>query len=283
QPEFAGGGGKIVDLLFHGVAHEHQRLRLHLLGLAARMSKDFADLGAATATGNPAHETGEAYAVGDPAGGATFVEAAVVDELHLQPADRRRLAEHFALQLAGGIPGGLPAHGGVEREDQAPALAGLEGRRQSARASDEGVNLRTRGPGGRLAGRWCRSRSAVAILCHSACRGAVRRDYIRSINWPRWSVGAMAGLGGRRLLGHHVLKLERLIQGGGPFGAGGGAAAAALVEGELKAVDERAHLLVRGHVRHARTSAERRLVEVVEGAQPARKQLAIDKAFGKAV
>src|ERR1043166_9399120 len=136
------------------------------------MGEDFADLGAAAAAGNPAHEAGEARAVGDPAGRATFVEAAVVNELHLEPADRRRLAEHLALELAGGIPGRLAAHGGVKREDQPPALAGFEGRRQGTGAGDEGVDLRARGGSGRLTGPRCRSRSAVAILCHDPCRAA---------------------------------------------------------------------------------------------------------------
>ena len=47
-------------------------------------------------------------------------------------ADRGRLAEHVGLQRAGCIPGRLPAHGGVEREDQAPARA----RRGEAGPSD---------------------------------------------------------------------------------------------------------------------------------------------------
>ena len=72
----------------------------------------------------PRHQLGEPLGLRHPARGPAFVQAAVVDELDVEPADRRRLAEHVGLQPAGGIPGRLPAHGGVEREDQPAALPG---------------------------------------------------------------------------------------------------------------------------------------------------------------
>ena len=62
-----------------------------------------------------------ARGVGDPARGAGLAVAAVVDELHLEPAGARRGVEHRRLQPAGEVPGRLAAHGGVEREDQPPA------------------------------------------------------------------------------------------------------------------------------------------------------------------
>src|SRR5258708_34024876 len=44
QPELAGLGAEVVDILFHGVADIDQRLDLGCFGLAARMGKHFANL-----------------------------------------------------------------------------------------------------------------------------------------------------------------------------------------------------------------------------------------------
>ena len=41
-----------------------------------------------------------------------------------KPADSGRFAEHVGLQAAGLVPGRLPAHGGIEREDEPAARAG---------------------------------------------------------------------------------------------------------------------------------------------------------------
>ena len=71
-------------------------------------------------------------------------EPAVIDELDVESADRRGLAEHVGLQPAGRVPGRLPAHGGIEREDQPPALAGGGRRPERAHLRQERVDVGAR-------------------------------------------------------------------------------------------------------------------------------------------
>src|SRR5207302_6261085 len=84
-------------------------------------------------------------------------------------------------------------------------------------------------------------------------------------------------------LGNDVANVERLVEGGEPFGARGGATAPALVDRKPQRVEQTADLLLGGHVRLVRLHPEGRLVEVVEGGEPARKEFAIDHALGEAV
>ena len=105
------------------------------------MRQHLADLGVAAAAVDAAHQRGELVARRHPAGGAALGEPAEIDQLDIEPADRRRLAEHVALQRAGGVPGRLPAHGGVEREDQPPAFAGGRRRAERAHFVEEGLDL----------------------------------------------------------------------------------------------------------------------------------------------
>jgi hypothetical protein len=87
-----------------------------------------AELGVTGAAFDFCHQVGEHPSIGDPARGAAFAHPAVVDELEIESADRRRLLEHSGLQLAGDIPSRLPARCGIEGisghqdADRSPAL-----------------------------------------------------------------------------------------------------------------------------------------------------------------
>ena len=70
---------------------------------------------------------------------------------------------------------------------------------------------------------------------------------------------------------------------GEPLGAGAPPGAAALVERQLQGAIRLSTSCRGGHVRQARPGAERRLVEVVERGEAARKELAVDHALGEAV
>ena len=182
---------EIVELLLHGVADEDQRLHLLDLGLALGMREDLADLGVAAAAVDPRHQLGEPLGLRHPARGAAFGETAIVDELHVEPADRRRLAEHVGLQPAGGIPHRLPAHGGVEREDQPAALAGRGRRRRGL----------SPGPGTRRSRRaWRLAAGARPRLGRrpSLRSSAIEQRFIGGnpppIRWPYRAAGAMAAL-----------------------------------------------------------------------------------------
>ena len=67
---------------------------------------------------DPGHEAGEVIGVRDPFRAAALGVVPIIDQLHAEPADAGDGAEHVALELASRIPGLLPAHGGVEGEDQ---------------------------------------------------------------------------------------------------------------------------------------------------------------------
>ena len=106
-----------------------------------------ADLREAALAGDAGHQPLQPAGVGDPGRGARLAVAAVVDELHLQAARLRRGVEHRPLQLAGEVPGRLPAHRGVEREDQ-PAAPRF-GPRRAARASARNAATSLARPAGR--------------------------------------------------------------------------------------------------------------------------------------
>src|SRR5262249_12158736 len=78
------------------------------------------------------------------------------------------------------------------------------------------------------------------------------------------------------LLGDDVVQVERLVDGGEPFGARCRPPPALLVDGQLEGLEQRPHLLPRRHMRQVRPGAEGGLVHLVEGREAARKQLAID-------
>ena len=78
------------------------------------------------------------------------------------------------------------------------------------------------------------------------------------------------------------MEFERLVDLVEPLGTVGRAAAAAFIERQFQLAQQAGDLLARGQVAHARTGAERRLVEVVERGETARKKFTIDHAFGEA-
>ena len=115
---------EVVETFLHRVADKDQRLDFLQLGLTLGVRQHLADLGVTAAAVDARHHFGESFGLRHPARGAAFVQPAVVQELHVEPADGRSLAEHIGLQTAGRIPQRLAAHGGVERKDQPAAAAG---------------------------------------------------------------------------------------------------------------------------------------------------------------
>ena len=84
---------------------------------------------------DPAHERAESLPAGNELRGAAFVEAAIVNELHVEPTELFRDLEHSDLQRLRKVPGRLSAHCGVKREDQPSATRRADGRRRSRAAS----------------------------------------------------------------------------------------------------------------------------------------------------
>ena len=80
-----------------------------------------------------------------------------------------------------------------------------------------------------------------------------------------------------------VVQFERFIDLCRPLRAVGGAATTALVERQFQLAQQGQHLFARGDVAKARTGAKRDFVEIVERRQATRKELAIDRAFGKTI
>src|SRR5262245_43565468 len=72
---------------------------------------------------------------------------------------------------------------------------------------------------------------------------------------------------------NNIVQFERLVDLGKPCCAGRGATAAALVEGQLQLPQHSNHLLARAHMTHARSRSKRRLIQIVEGCEAARKKL----------
>ena len=89
------------------------------------MRQHAADLGAAAPALDAGHEPRKSARRARPFGRPAFIEAAKVDKLHIQPANRFRLDEHLTLDLKRAIPSGLAAHGGVHRENEPAAPSGL--------------------------------------------------------------------------------------------------------------------------------------------------------------
>src|SRR5205823_3274121 len=99
------------------------------------------DLGLAAEAGDRAHRAMQVGGVGHPAARLAFVEAAVIDELDVEPAERRGGLEHLALDAAGAVPSRLAARRCIEREDQPAAAAAGPHRRGALQIAQEGVDL----------------------------------------------------------------------------------------------------------------------------------------------
>src|ERR1700759_3054131 len=101
------------------------------------MLKTPLDLSMPALAADAAHQVAEPRRIRGPARRPTFGKAAEIDELHFEAADATCLREHVALELAGEVPGRLPAHGGVEREDQPLPLRMSAGLGQGLRLGQE--------------------------------------------------------------------------------------------------------------------------------------------------
>ena len=84
--------------------------------------------------------------VGRPAARLAFAEAAVIDELDVEPAERRRRLEHLALDMAGAIPARLTARRRIERKDQPAAPACRTRRRGALEVAQERIDLGVTAP-----------------------------------------------------------------------------------------------------------------------------------------
>src|SRR5258707_7742938 len=114
----------------------------------------------------------------------------------------------------------MPDQGGIEREEEAAALAGIGCRAEGVNADKKGIDL---GAGGRS-----RSRRVIgAVFAHRGTLAAFRH----AIKWRWQALRAMAAR--NALFGEQVVGLERLSRGGEPFGAGRDAPLAALVDRQL--------------------------------------------------
>ena len=188
KPELSGRMTQVVEFLFHRIADEDKGLDLSVLRLALGMSEDLAELRVAAAAFNALHQRAQPFRLRYPTRGAALPEAAVIDQLHVQPADRRCLAKHVGLQPTGRVPGGLATHGRVEREDEAAPSARLCCRRELLHTAQKSIDL-----GARIR----RRRGAAAIRCwpvraiigHGSRR--FNQRWTRPLRWPYPLSGAM--------------------------------------------------------------------------------------------
>ena len=118
------------------------------------MAEHLADLRVAALARDLAHQPRQRVGIADPFRRLALVEAAEIDELHVEPADRLDGLEHVGLELERKVPGGLPAHGRVHGEDQ-PAAARAS-RPERPHLLEEGVDLGA-ATSARRRPRFCRS------------------------------------------------------------------------------------------------------------------------------
>ena len=141
EAEFAGQLAQPIDILFHRVADKDQGVDPLLVVLGDGMRQHAFDLGLAAEAGHSAHRPVQGGGIGHPAARLAFVEAAVIDELDVEPAEGGGGLEHLALDAAGAVPCRFAARGGVEREDQPAAATGRPHRRRALQIAQEGVDL----------------------------------------------------------------------------------------------------------------------------------------------
>src|SRR3984885_5116288 len=81
----------------------------------------------------------------------------------------------------------------------------------------------------------------------------------------------------------NVVEFERLIELAEPLGTVSCATTAAFIERQFQLAQQVGDLLARRDVAHARTGAQGCLIEVVKCGKPARKEFAVDHAFGETI
>src|SRR5690606_6851664 len=122
QAHLAGLGTDLVDVLFERVADEDQRVHAAAAAFLDGMTQHPADLRLSTEASHGRHLPGERGRVGNPRARLALTEAAIEDELHVQPAERAGSMKHLRLDLAGSVPSGPAAGGGIHRENEPAAL-----------------------------------------------------------------------------------------------------------------------------------------------------------------
>ncbi len=123
KAQFAGELAEPINLLLHRVADKDEGVDPLPLGLGEGMGEHPLDLGLAAETGDRAHHPVQIGGIRHPPARLAFVEAAVINELDVEPAERGGRLEHLALDAAGAVPARLAARRRVERKDQPAAAA----------------------------------------------------------------------------------------------------------------------------------------------------------------
>ena len=264
SPSSPAARAEIVDGFFHGVADEHQRL--HLLALRSRGGHAPAPCrsGCGRRGSRSSPSASASRSRRDTQREARHSrKPAVIDQLHVEPADRRRLAEHVGLQPAGRVPQRLAAHGGVERE------------RSAGRAGRTAPSGRAPSPASGTHRSRCDGTSQPVSpgvrWTAGSDRGGHRpwAESVRTfapIKWPRRRQGAIAGPRPDRGCAYSVDARMSCSSSGWSRAANHSARAAARrwprsSSGSLSDSSSASTSCARGHVRQARPRAERRLVE----------------------
>ena len=112
--------------LFKTIPDKHHGVDLALGGLPERVIQHPADLCIAGPAANPGHQSRQSHRIADPARGFTLrikaLRAAIIDQLHVDPAEQSGLLEHLDLQLGRAVPRLLARSRSVDRKDQTAAL-----------------------------------------------------------------------------------------------------------------------------------------------------------------
>src|SRR5689334_4356264 len=140
ETELAGQLAEAVDIFLHRIADKDERIDPLLFGFGKRMRQHALDLRLTADAGHRAHDPMQIGCIAHPAARFAFVEAAVIDELDVEPAERGGRLEHLALDAAGAIPGRLAARRRVEREDQSTPPARWR-RRGTPQLAQESIDL----------------------------------------------------------------------------------------------------------------------------------------------
>ena len=220
----------------------------------SRMGEHAADLRVAATAVDLLHQGAEHGGIRDEPRGSAFGQAAVVEELDVDA--RRSKPPRGTCRPAGGRPRPRSAAGSWWRRGQRSAVrAGtrLHRRRQRPGAGEERVDLRAggdrRSARRRPVGIGVLSERSFAI---SAVRFETQRMLLISGNLRFRRNCALPSIG------DDVVQIERLVDGGEPFGARRRAPPALFVDRQLQALEQRAHFLPGGDVRQVRPCAEGR-------------------------
>ena len=95
--QLSGDLAKPVDILFHAVANEYQRIDPFSAALFEGVPEYFFDLGMSTQTADRAHAPFQLRCIAEPGVGMELLKAAVVTELDRQSAQTVSGFEHLRL------------------------------------------------------------------------------------------------------------------------------------------------------------------------------------------